>query len=156
MWPTIRSERERALEEAPDPHRGEGWFEELPEDVRQGMTHEWRSGLARDAELRARDRNRAILEVAQVAAVFGLFDLLCPAGGPGTFLSAIALGGLVGAAVVLVDASRLGCVLLGLPAFFLHQWLTLGGLTGIHLLLFFLFGCVLAVYGWRREERAFE
>lgn len=53
MRPIVLSNRARELEEAPDPRGGEGWFEELPDEVREGMTHEWRSGRARDAEERA-------------------------------------------------------------------------------------------------------
>lgn len=135
------------------PRAGEAWFRNLPQALREQFVGEWRSGLARDVELVALERRRALRESIEMAALFALGDVVCPGGGLASGLIAAALGALLGLVCNRLDAERLLSATIGSVAFLALQWSTRDGLSPMHMLVSFPFGCACAYLGYKREER---
>jgi hypothetical protein len=148
-----RSPVRREVAQLADPLEREAWFRELPAERRAAFTLAWRSGLERGGELMRLERRRALVEHAKMAGLFALGDLVAPRGDAWSLLWALVVGSGVSLVLERLDAGRLSSGVIGMSAFFLLQWIERGGLSALHMLLFFPFGCACAYRGWQREER---
>ena len=139
--------------DARDPLESEAWFRELAPERREELSALRREKLEHEIELAAAERRRALAETCRMAAVFAVGDLLAPGNDLASCVLALGIGGGLGFALGRLDAARLSSSAVGLGAFIALEWATRGGLSALHMFLFFPFGCACAYLGWLREER---
>ena len=150
-----RSKRDLAAE-ASFPHEGVPWFEALPAERRRAMRRAHVDELRRDDQLARNHRRRRFRDVLQMTALFLVADqLFAPHASLGSGLASVAVGALLGLLGSLVHADRILTGFVGGAAFFLVQLVSRGGLTGMHMFLFFPVGALCMYLGYRREERAY-
>ena len=149
--------REEEIAAVPFPHTGKPWFEALPVERREEMERSFREDLRRYCDLVQRQRRHAYVDIGLASALFLVFDqFFAPhaTGASGVF--AVAVGAAVGFLCVLIHANRLLSGAVGLAAFFLVQVLSRGGLTGLHMIIFYPFAALCMLLGYKREERSYD
>jgi hypothetical protein len=132
------------------------WFEALPAERRAEFERSHREGLRRDDLLARQSRRRVARDVLQTTLLFLVADQVAPHASAGSVLAALVSGVALGLVCLALNADRVLTGALGCAAFFLLQWLSRGGLTGLHLFLFMPVGAVCVYLGWRREEREYD
>ena len=96
-----------------------------------------------------------LAETAQMSTVFVLADLACRHATFATSFGCLGAGLLVGWFASAFRLARFSTCALGLGAMFATQWTLRGGLTALHLFVFFPFATACMYLGWVREERGF-
>ena len=109
--------------------------------------------MERNEELGRREVRRVGYEAAQMAALFAATDMVCPHRSLSTQLVALLAGTVLGWIASRLDLQRFATCALGLGSMFLLQWSSRGGLTALHLFVFFPFASACAYLGYLREER---
>jgi hypothetical protein len=132
------------------------WFRDLPESWKRDVANAREADARRDVELDRRALHLRFLETAQMGALFLVTDVACRHATFSTSFGSLSLGLLVGWAASYFDLARISTCALGLVAMFAIQWSLRGGLTALHLFVFFPFASACAYLGWRREERGFD
>ena len=139
--------------ESRDPLESEAWFRELPTERREEFSTLRREKLEHEVELAAAERRRALAETCRMAAVFAVGDLLAPGTDLASCVLALGIGSGLGFALGRLHADRLSTSAIGLGAFIALEWASRGGLSALHMFLFFPIGSACAYLGWLREER---
>jgi hypothetical protein len=134
------------------PEVDEAWFQALSEERQAAFHDDFRGRVERALEQFRRHDRRLSVDAVQTGLLFLGFDLLCPFGGLGTAFMALAIGNLLGSVLTLLDAGRVSSGSFGLLTFFLFQWISRDGLTGVHLFFFMPVGILAAAQGLRREN----
>jgi hypothetical protein len=137
---------------AEHPLAEEPWFQALPANRREEFTQAWFSESARFDELDRREVRRRLREVAQMALLFAAADFLCPGRSITSVVESVLVGAVVGRIANRLDLARFSTSALGLVSMILVQWTTRGGLTLLHLLVFYPFTSFCALLGYFREE----
>lgn len=88
-----------------------------------------------------------------MVALFAAADFLCTGRSLSTVLEAVLAGALIGGLGHRLDLGRFAMGALGLLSMIVLQWSTRGGLTLLHLLVFYPFTSICALLGYLREER---
>jgi hypothetical protein len=153
MAESAASSAEARNGEARDPLESEPWFRELPAERRAEFSAMRRAQQERGAELESAERRRALAETGKMAVVLALGDLLAPGRDAESLVLALGLGGGLGFTLARLDAGRLSSGAVGLATFIALEWASRGGMSALHMLLFFPMGCACAYLGWLREER---
>jgi hypothetical protein len=136
-----------------EPADPEPWIDRLPDAWRRDIAEARAADARRNRELdRAAVRTR-FLETAQMGGAFLLTDLACRHATFATSSGSLAVGLVVGWIASYFALARFSTCALGLAAMFVAQWTLRGGLTGLHMFVFFPFATACAYLGWRREER---
>lgn len=141
-------------EDAPllHPEAGAAWFQALSIERQEAFHAEFRARVEGDlARFHAHDR-RLAAEALSTGLVFAVFDYLCPSGGLGTAVLAMALGTLVGWFLQWLEAGRVRSGTLALVTFFVFQWISRGGPSGLHLFLFLPVAVLASLQGLKREN----
>jgi hypothetical protein len=138
------------------PRAGEPWFQRLPERWRRDIADARDLEVARDAENDRQALRIRFVETGQMGVVFLLTDVVCRHATFATSFGSCAVGLIVGWIVSRFAFARFGTCALGLAAMFAAQWTLRGGLTALHMFVFFPFATACMYLGWAREERGFD
>ncbi len=153
MQPALRPKQQQAIDELSDPHAGEEWFEDLPDEYRERMTREWRERLARGVAIRNGARWIWGGDILRAGLIFGFGDFMCSHGSPGTWFGAMLAGALVGLGTALIGARTLLCIVIGMPSFILWIRVSRGGWSPLFFFAVFIIGAAFAWHGWRRDDQ---
>lgn len=144
--------RSREAEPLLHPAAEEPWFRALSKEKQEQFHRAVQDDGARDIELLRQLRLRYQRSALLTAATFGAFDWFCPGGGVPAVVLALMVGGMLGALLEHFRAARTLSGSLALVVFFLFEWITRNGLSGLHLFLLFPVGAICAIQGLRRES----
>ena len=138
------------------PRAREPWFRKLPESWRRDIADSRDAEAARFAELERQALRTRWVETAQMGALFLATDVVCLRPTVSSTLGSLAVGLCAGWIASRFALARISTCALGLGAMFAAQWTLRGGLSALHLFVFFPFACTCWYLGWLREERWFE
>ena len=152
-----RRRREEEIAAVPFPHAGKPWFEALPAERREEIERSFRAELWKDCDLVENQRRHVYVDVGLASALFLVFDqLFAPHATAASGCLALVVGALVGLLCAAIHANRLLSGVIGLAAFFLVQVLSRGGLSALHMFVFYPFGALCMLLGYKREERSYD